>query len=114
VERAASRVLKVHSRRAGDVPAIDEQQIEQEEDERSLAGVAGILDEVEGRPAIRQHAADFSVEVGGVGRQVDDGLRDAGVFLGPVVAPARQDLNFAGVEPGVHPIPVKFDLVQPV
>ena len=73
-------MLKVHSRRASDVPAIDEQQIEQEEDERSLAGVAGILDEVEGRPAIRQHAAEFTVEVGGVGRQVDDGLRDAGVF----------------------------------
>ena len=37
----------------------------------------------------------------------------AGVLLGPVIAPARQNLHSAGIEPGVHAVSVELDLVEP-
>jgi len=56
-------------------------------------------------------SAEFTVQVGGLGRQFANSLRNGGIFAGPVVAPAGQDLNSAGVEPGVHPIAVELDFV---
>jgi hypothetical protein len=85
-----------------------------EVDERSLPGVTGILDQVERRPAVREHTAEFTVQVSILRRQLGDGLGDGGVLVGPDVASSCQDLHAAGVEPGVHPVSVEFDLVQPV
>jgi hypothetical protein len=56
--------LAVHQREVADVFAIQEQQIEQEKDQRSLASVGRVLDQVEGRFAIGQHPAEFAVQVG--------------------------------------------------
>ncbi len=71
------------------VLAVDEQQIEQEEDERALPGVAGILNEIERRPAVRQQPAKLAIQVCVLGRQPADDLGDGGILPGPVVAPAR-------------------------
>ena len=56
--------LAVHQRQVADVLAIHEQQVEHEEDQRSLAGVGRVLDQVEGRSAIGQHPAEFAIHVG--------------------------------------------------
>ena len=37
-----------------------------------------------------------------------------GYFFYPIIAPARQNLDPASVEPGVHAVSVELDLVQPV
>jgi hypothetical protein len=60
--------LTVDQRQPAYVLAIEEQQIEQEEDQRAAAGVSGILDQVEGRPTIGQHTAQVAVEVRRSGR----------------------------------------------
>ena len=43
--------------------AVQEQQVEQEEDQRPLARIAGVLDQVESRSAARQDPAEFGIEV---------------------------------------------------
>jgi hypothetical protein len=78
------------------------------------AGIGRVLDGVEGRPAIGQHPAKFAVEVVVLRREPSNGLGDGRVFLCPVVAPTRQDLRFARIEPGVHPIPIELEFVKPV
>ena len=55
-----------------------------------------------------------SLEVGALRRQPGNGLGNGGVLLGPVVASAGQDVDAAGIQPGVHPIPVKLYLVDQV
>jgi hypothetical protein len=47
-------------------------------------------------------------------REPANSFGDGGVFLCPVIAPARQDLRSAPIEPGVHPISIEFDFVQPI
>jgi hypothetical protein len=42
--------------------------LEQKEHQRRAAA-AGILNQVEGRPAIRPHAAEFAVEISGARRE---------------------------------------------
>jgi hypothetical protein len=61
-----------------------------------------------------EDAAEFAVQVGVLRRQPGDVLGDGGVFVGPGVAPAGQDLHVAGIKPGVHPVAVEFDFMQPV
>ena len=56
--------LAVHQRQSSQVLAIQKQQVEEKEDKRSLAGIGRILDQVEGRPAIRENPAKFTVKVG--------------------------------------------------
>jgi hypothetical protein len=90
------------------------QQVEKEKDQRSPTGIRRVLDQVEGRPAIGQHPAKFAVKVGVAGRKLRNGLGDGGVFLCPVKAPASQNLHSTRVEPGVHPIPIELEFVQPV
>ena len=45
------------------VLAVQVQQIEEKEDQRSLTGIGRVLDQVERRPTIGQHPAKFAVEV---------------------------------------------------
>ena len=56
--------LAVNQREVADVLAVKEQQVEQEEDQRSLVGVCRVLDQVEGGSTIRQYPAKFAVQVG--------------------------------------------------
>jgi hypothetical protein len=56
--------LAVHQREVADVLAVQEQQVEKEEDQRSLVGVCRVLDQVEGRSAIRQLPTKLAVQVG--------------------------------------------------
>lgn len=81
---------------------------------RKAAGIGGVLNQIERRPAIRKDAAQFTVEIGIPRRQPGDSFGDAGVFRGPVVAPAAQDVDAAVIEAGVHAVAVEFDLVQPI
>jgi hypothetical protein len=46
----------------------EEQQVEQEEDQRAAAGVNGVLDQVERRPAIGEDAAQLPIKIRGRGR----------------------------------------------
>jgi hypothetical protein len=48
----------------------------------------------------------FAIKVGVSCREPGNRLGDERVFLGPVIASARQDLRYARVEPGVHPVSV--------
>ena len=54
------------------------------------------------------------VQVGVLRRQPGDTLGDGGVLRGPVVAATGQDIDAAGIEPGMHSIAVHFDLMEPV
>jgi hypothetical protein len=72
------------------------------------------LDQVECGPAIRQHAAEFTVEIGAPRRQCGNSAGDGWVLDGPVIAAAGQELHLTRVEPGVHAIPIELDFMQPV
>jgi hypothetical protein len=72
--------LAVHQRQVADVLAIQEQQVEHEKDQRSLASVGCVLDQVEGRFPIGEHPAKFAVQVGIPRPQASDGVGDGGYF----------------------------------
>ena len=96
------------------IVAIQEQQIEQEKDQRTPAGIAGVLDQIESRPSIGEHTAEFAIKIGVLRRQFGYCRGDCGLFVRPIVAAAGQDLHTARIEPGVHPIAIQLDLVQPI
>jgi len=79
--------LAIHQRQVADVLAIQEQQVEHEKDQRSLASIGCVLDQVEGRFPIGQHPAKFAVQVGIPRPEASDGVGDGGVLLGPVLHP---------------------------
>jgi hypothetical protein len=114
VQQRCQPGLAVDQGQPGDVLAIDEGQIEKEKHERAPSCITGVLNEVEGRPAIRERSAKFAVQVGVLRRQPRDVLGDGGIFVGPNVAATGKNLHAAGVEPGVHAIPIELDLVQPI
>ena len=68
--------LAVYQRQVADVLATQEQQVEQEEDQRSLTGIGRVLDKVEGGLAIGQYPAKFAVKVGVLRPQPSNGLDD--------------------------------------
>jgi hypothetical protein len=85
-----------------------------EVDERPFPGISCVLDQVERRPAIGEQPEEFTIEVGVPHRQPRNGLGRRGLLVGPVIAPAGQDLHLAGIEPGVHAVPVELDLAEPI
>jgi len=90
-------------------------QIEQEKDERAaVAGVRGVLDQAERCGAIGAHAAQLAVEIGLPRRERRDGGRDRWVFGSPVEPGAGQQPDRAAVQPGVHPVAVEFEFMQPL
>jgi len=90
------------------------EKVEEEEHQRPLVGITRVLNKIERRPAIGQHAAEFTVKVGVPRWQPSNRLNDCRVFSRPVVASAGQDFRPPGVEPGVHPISMELYFVQPV
>jgi hypothetical protein len=57
------------------------------------------LDQVKRRSAVRQHAAEFAVEISVMRGQPGDGLGDGRVFFRPVVAAARENVHSARIKP---------------
>jgi hypothetical protein len=55
--------LAIHQGQRHQILPVQEQQIEQEEDQRTLTGIAGVLDRVERCPPIGEHTAKLSVEI---------------------------------------------------
>lgn len=90
--------LPVDRRQRHEGLAVQVEQVEGEEDQRGVAMLVRVLDQVEGCPAIREHTAEFAVEVGGVRRERRQGLGQRGVLVRPVVAASRQDFHPAGVD----------------
>jgi hypothetical protein len=113
-EQLLQPALSFYHGQAHQIFAVQEQQIEQEQDQRTLAGIAGVLDQIERRLRIGEHTAEFAIKVGVLRRQSGNRLGDSGVFVRPVVASAGQDLHSAAIETRVHPIPIQLDLMQPV
>jgi hypothetical protein len=62
--RDANFALRFDQRQSSEVLAIEKQQVEEEEHQRSLVGVGRILDQIESRPAIGHHAAQFAIKIG--------------------------------------------------
>jgi hypothetical protein len=57
-----------NDRKRRQVFAVKEQRIEYEEDQRSLAGVGRVLDQVERCLTIGEHPAEFAIQVSVLGR----------------------------------------------
>ena len=90
------------------------EEIKQEKDQRPLTSIGRVLDEVEARPTIRQHPAKLAVKVSVLRREPGNGFGDGGVFVGPIVTSAGQDLRSHGVDAGVHAVSVELDFVHSV
>jgi hypothetical protein len=90
------------------------EQAEHKKDQRCIACIGRILDQVERCPAIPEHAAELTVQVGALRRQRRDGLGLCGIPVGPVIAAPGDDLRSTGIEPGVRAVAVKLDFVEPV
>ena len=84
------------------------EQVEEEEHQRSLAGITRVLYKVESRPAIGQQPTEFAVEVSIPGWQPGNGLNDCRIFSCSVVASAWENLHAPGVEPCVHPVSIEL------
>ena len=94
--------------------AVQEQQIEGEEDELvSAALVHSRLQAAEDRHAIGIERTKLAVDVGGLRLQGLKGPDRPAVPVRPVQPRARQQLRLAAVDSGVHPVAVELDLVQP-
>src|ERR1700730_16124092 len=78
--------LAVHQRQSSHVLAVQVQQVEEEEDQRSLTSISRVLDKVECRRTIRAHAAKFAVKIGAPHREPSNRLGDGGVVLCPVAS----------------------------
>jgi hypothetical protein len=76
-----------------------------------VAGVRRGLDHAE--IAVREHAAQFAVEIGLARPERRYGLGDRRVFVRPVEPGARQQPDRAMVETCMQPVAVEFDFMQP-
>jgi hypothetical protein len=81
VQQRCQPGFALHQRQSSHVFAIQKQHVEQEEDQRSLAGIGRILNKVEGCPTIGQHPAEFAVQVGVLRLEPSNGLGDGRIFL---------------------------------
>src|SRR4051812_16214218 len=68
------RGLSIDQRQSGEVLSIQEEQVEQEVNERGVALVESVLDEVEGCPAGREDPAEITIQVGALRGQREEGL----------------------------------------
>jgi hypothetical protein len=90
-------------------------EIEKEKDESAaVTGVRCVLDQAEGRGAVGANAAQLPVEIGLPGRERRNRRSDCRVFGSPVQPGAGQQADRGPVQPGMHPVAVEFDFVQPL
>ena len=91
------------------------EKVEQEINQRiAVACVRRVLDQAEGGRAVGPHPAQFPVEIGLAGGERCDRGGNRRVFMCPVESGPGQQPDRAPIEPGVHPISVELDLVQPL
>ena len=94
--------------------AVQEQQIEGEEDELvSAALVHSRLQAAEHRHTIGIERAKFTIDVGGLRLQGLKGPDCTAIPVRPVQPRARQQLGLASLNSGVHAVAVELDLMQP-
>ena len=68
----------------------------------------------EARQASGVHAAEFSVDIGGLHVEVCERSPGARIFVGPVEAGAGEQLYSAVIDARGHAIAVEFDLMKPL
>jgi len=113
-QQAPKLGLALEHRPIAQVSAVEIQQVEDVVDE----GVAPAL--LEGGLQLREigNAAlvldhDFTVDHGGLGRQLGDCGRDVGKLTRPIEAFAGEQLHVAVIEPSLNAVTVELDLVDP-
>jgi hypothetical protein len=89
-------------------------QIEQEEDEGvGIAAIRGRLHQAERTRTIGADAAKLAVKVSLLGIERGYDRRNRRILMCPTQAPAGQQPDCAAIQPGMHPVPVELDFVQP-
>jgi hypothetical protein len=76
--------------------------------------IGRILDKVEGSPTIGQHSAQFAVKIAVLRRKPSYSVGDGRVFVCPEHCPGESGCALCPSRPGMHPIPIELDFVQPV
>jgi hypothetical protein len=90
------------------------EEVEQEKDEsRGIARIRGRLDHAERGLPIWGNAAKLAIEIRLLCWQTRQGRGYGRILVRPVQARARQQLDTASVQAGVHAISVVLDLMQP-
>jgi len=91
------------------------EEVEQEKDEGFGAARVGCrLNQAERGDAVGTDAAQLTVEISLPDRQRCHRRSYRRVFVGPVEPRAGQQPDRAPVEPGMHPVSVELDLVEPL
>jgi hypothetical protein len=98
-----------------EILAVEIEQIEEEEDQRGgVPVVRSELDDVERGNAVGSDAAQFAITIGLAGAKLRHSPGNRRIFVGPVEAGARQQLDRTMIDPGVHAVAVVFDFMGPV
>src|SRR5262249_25437482 len=114
-EKFGERGLTFDQRLAGEIAAVEIQQIEHIIDEAVGATVFQIgLQQRKTTDAAFVLDDDFAVEQGSLGRQRGDRFGNRREAVRPILLLARQQLHIAGIEPRLDPIAVELDLMQPI
>jgi hypothetical protein len=113
-EKALQSRLALDQRERCDVVAVQEQQIEREENELvRVAFVHRRLQAAENRNSVGIEGAQLAVEIGRFDRQALQRLNRAPVAVRPVEARAGQERGLAAVDARMHAVAVVLDLVDP-
>jgi hypothetical protein len=114
-KQGAETLLALDQWTLAQILAVEEEEIEQEEDQRRcVAPVRSELDDIERGDAVGADAAQFAVEIGLARIELDHGFGDRRVLVRPIEPSAGQQFRRAAVDPGVHAVAVVFDFVQPL
>lgn len=111
LEKRSEIGFTLSQRQRRQVAAVEVQQVEDEIDEVSATLLlCRVLDQRERGDAVWSQPAELAIEIGLPRRQRPQGNGDRRIFAGP--GPDQQ-ADIPAVEPGVHAIPVEFELVGP-
>ena len=114
LEQPLQPFLALDQRQLGRAHAIQEQEIEGEEDKLIRAAfIHRRLEAAEHRDAIAIERAQLAVEIGGLHLQGAKRLDRAPVAVRPIQACPGQQLDVAAVDARMHAVAVVLDLVQP-
>jgi len=115
LEQGGETSLAVRQRQRHQISTVEVEQVKDEIDEVGAAlSLRGVLDQREGRDAVRSEPAKFSVDIGLPRREGVGCCRDRRIFAGPVEPGAGQQADIAAIEPGMRAIPVEFELMGPL
>jgi hypothetical protein len=98
-EQGAEPLLALDQRPRPEIPAIEIQKIEQEEDQRRrIAAVRRKLNDIERGDAVGADTAQFAVEIGLARVEPSDGFGDSQIFVRPVELGAGQQRDRAMIK----------------